>query len=66
VLTGTLTAPAALSGTPTTITACLKGDAGTGTTGNFMADLFGELGGNTATVITKSTFDPANSSIVFG
>jgi hypothetical protein len=65
VLTGHLTAPASLSGKATTITACLNGDTGTGTSGSFQADLFGELGGNTVTIIKTALFDPAASSIVF-
>jgi hypothetical protein len=65
VLTGHLTAPASQSGKATTVTACILGDAGTGTTGSFQTDLFGELSGNTATIITSGTFDPSDSSIVF-
>lgn len=65
VLTGHLTAPASQSGQASTVTACLKTDAGTGTSGNFRTDLLAEIGGNATMVITKSGFDPAASSIQF-
>ena len=65
-LTGTLTAPASQKGKATTITACLNGDTGTDTTGNFKADVTTEvLNGDPSMVITSASFDPASSSIVF-
>ncbi len=62
VLTGHLSTS---SSTSTKITACLDTDTGPGTTGSFLNDVAGEMGGNTAVVIASSTEDPGASSIVF-
>ena len=65
VLTGHLTAPAALSGKSTEVTACLLADTGPNTTGNFLNDVTTAAGGNTSIVIETATLDPATSTIQF-
>jgi hypothetical protein len=65
-LTGKLTAPAADAGKAATIVACLLGDTGPNTTGNFLADITSEVEGTGPTiVIATATLDPSDSTITF-
>ncbi len=65
VLTGKLTAPASQAGKSTEVTACLLGDTGPNTTGNFLNDVTTAAGGNTSIVIQTASLDPATSTIEF-
>ncbi len=65
LLTGHITVPAADNGKALNINACLNTDTGTGTTGNFLADIGAEIGGDNAITIVTATLDPANTTIDF-
>jgi hypothetical protein len=65
-LGGKLTAPSADAGKAVTVVACLLGDTGPNTTGNFAADIETELGNSSSNiVIATATLDPSDSTITF-
>lgn len=68
LLTGHITVPAADSGKALNINACLLGDTGPNTSGNFLTDVGAELGGgptgNAITIVTAQ-LDPANTTLNF-
>jgi hypothetical protein len=65
LLTGHLTVPAADNGKALNINACLNTDTGSGTTGNFLADIGAEIGGDNLITIATAQLDPANTTISF-
>jgi hypothetical protein len=65
LLSGHITVPAADSGKALNINACLLGDTGTATTGNFLADIGAEIGGDNLITIVTATLDPSNTTLNF-